>query len=355
MPINPDLLKGLKALFAVAKTDPSAFNELEDVADQWSEADGEHKTITREEIKTGPSESASGDGAFKMVREYSNPAEQSQAVKLYEEISKWLEGVGATQKAQAKQISAIAEVLVASAAPAVKSEVEETFLSKAEGRLSIAQKALRKAEMADDEDEDEKEEKAEHMEKAERALVIAAKLLAKAEAENEDKMDDEVEEKCSKAMSTLKKLKKSLAKTKATMKAEDEKEEAKKTESAHEKEGEAEKEAMKQHEKEKVEKADSDQLKLVNARIDEVLNLVSGISKSSPVPEFVKSLHTESLAERVSTAIENEDFSMSEAMSAQNLLSRTEAARRGQYDGTRLQDEIANAPERVRNLFKVAA
>ena len=353
---NADIFKALRKYFLAKNVPSDALDEIEDVMDIFNEPGGEHKAPSREEIKTGPSESASGDGAFKMVGEYSKPAPQTLIVESYEDVSKMLEGMMAAQKANTKQIAALAELLLTKSASTEKAApAEETFIGKAEMRLATATKALRKADMAD---EDEKEEREDCLGNAERALSAAKKLLAKAEKENEEDMDEDKEEKVEKALSTYKRLFKALTVAKAE--SEKEKEEDKEVEkaegkTAHEKEGEAEREALKQHEKEKVEKADTNRIEILERSVQEVLQTVAGISKGSAVvPDFVKSMQTESISDRVESAMEEGTLSMPEMMKAKDILARVEAAKLGQYDGSQLKKEIADAPERVRDLFKAA-
>ena len=352
MAFDAKVMKALRSIVIASKSIPSEdLEKIEDVMDIYNEPNGQHAVPAEGKIKTGPSEDASGEGAFKMVRQYSNPAKQTVATEAYDTFSKYLEGFAAAQKAQGDQIAVLAEALLAKGAPASTAS-DDSFLSKAETRLAVASKALRKADMADD--EEEKEEKEEHLEKAEKALAVAKRLLAKAESEHEEDLDEEKEEAVEKALASFKKLSKALVKAKADLAV---KKSEVKDEKAHEKEGEAEKEAeraIKEAEKEHVAetKKAAERLDLLEKSVQDVLSTIAGVSKSTPVPDFVKSMATETISDRIETAIEDGELSMPEVMKARDILGRISAAKLGQYDGDKLQAAIAEAPERVRSLFK---
>lgn len=344
-----DVFKTLKSLFTTVKSIPDA--DVEDVFDIWTQENGQHAVPSKEEVKTGPSESADGEGAFKMIERYSNPAPQTKMVEGYDHFSKYLEGMGKAMKALHDQNKAIAAVLLkAEEAPAV---VTNDFLVKAETRLKLAKAALRKADMAD---EDEKEEKEEAVEKAERALEAAKKLIVKAEKENEDDMDDNVAESCEKAMSEFKKLSKALVKAKAELpapvvKAEDDKKEDDKEEI----EKAAAAKAIADAAAATTAKADPDRLTILENSIEGLMKTLAGTSKSAPLPDLMKSFPTESVGEKIEAAMDEGTMNDGEIMKAKDILSRFEAAKNGAYDGVKLHQEIDAAPEKVRALFKAAA
>lgn len=335
-----DLIKTLKGLFS--KSIPADV-DVADVLDLWNEADGQHSIPSEDKVKTGPSESSDGEGAFKMIGQYSTPAPQTEAVANYEKFSKYLEGMSKAMKAQNAQIQALAAVLLKSeeAAPVVT----ETFLTKAESRLKIAKTALRKADMAD---EDEKEDKEESFEKAERALASAKKLIAKAEKENEDEDKDDVAEGVEKALSELKKLSKALIKAQAEMPAAVEVV-APVVVKAEEDKKEVEKE---------VEKSSPDRLTILETTVEGMIKTIQGqgnISKSAPLPDLMKAVQIESVGDRIEAAMDDGSMNDIEIIKAKDILSRFQAARNGQYDGVKLHEEIDAAPEKVRELFKAAA
>lgn len=70
--------------------------------DMWNRSDSGMKMHG---IASGPSEAASGDGAFKMVPEYSTFAAQSALVTAYDSLSKRMEGLESAVKSIAQYIA----------------------------------------------------------------------------------------------------------------------------------------------------------------------------------------------------------------------------------------------------------
>lgn len=358
------LLSSLKSLLTAAKAMPDDLEDIEDVLDIWNEKDGQHKLPAETEIKTGPREESSGDGAFKMVGEYSKPDAQSVMVERYNEMSRWFDKAGRAMKALKQN----QDVLTAALFEAVKSETataaptisaEDSYLGKARSKLKVAKTALRKADMAD---EDEDEEREEEMEKAQRALANAKRLLSKAEDEEDE---DEVE----KAFADLKKLTKAFAKAQSEFaKAEDEDEKKDEDEDEDEtkksaepvasdvKKADDEDEKKDEDDKEDETKKATDRLKMLELKVEDVLNVVAGKSRFTGVPDMIKAIPTETVGDRIEKAIDDGTLSeQAEIMKAQDLHLRLQAAQAGQYDGRRLQSDIEGSSDNIRNLFQTAA
>jgi hypothetical protein len=132
------------------------------VKDGWSEGQT-NKTASREEIKIGPGEAASGMGAEKMVRDYSNPAPQHHGIEqAVERLANMFEGFGksmtdgmATMKADQSAVKALLVQMAISKASEddeeedeEESEVVEINASRGKSRIDQAKvliKSLKKA------------------------------------------------------------------------------------------------------------------------------------------------------------------------------------------------------------------
>lgn len=167
---DPTVVKGLLADASLEKA-AQMLKDSEIVSDRWEEGQGQ-AGATKEQIKTGPQAAASGDGAEKMVSQYSETTAQRGATLVTESLSRLLGPINSSMKATATAL----ETLVAS-------HIETRDFIKA---MSTA--AVSKA----DEGEDDKEEK----EFSEESSSKAKKLLRKAErmiekAEDSDAKADE--------------------------------------------------------------------------------------------------------------------------------------------------------------------
>lgn len=363
MPADKNLLDAMRHLFTTVKAAPAdGLMGIEDILDQWNEPGGQNKMPEEGKIKTGPAEDASGDGAFKMTREYSHPAPQPELTDVYSRMSGMFEKMARSMKAQQDQIQALTTVVFEAAkAEAPKAAETDTFLAKAESRLKLAKMALRKADMADD---DEKDEKEDAMEKAERMLAAAKRLITKAECEAEEEADEHKAEGVEKAISEHRTLTRKLTKARAEMpapvepavKAEDkqEKEDQKAEEKRVEAKEKDDKEELARVEAKK--SVDPNHIEILETTVKGMFEKFMGQSKHEPLPEFVKSMAVESISDKVNTAIDDGTLTSDlEIMKATDLLSRVQAAKAGHYDGARLQDDIKAAPEKVRALFNIAA
>lgn len=229
-----------------------------DIEDLW---DDPHRVPGADEIKFGPQESASGDGASKMVKEYSSPAPQGGITSEYEKFNREMVSMRRNIDSVKSAVGAILSV-IKSEAPKDDDEEKDTLVEKANSFVKRAGKmvtrAVIKGDMADtgegDEDADE------DFEKARTYLKKASALLVKAEEEDED--EDDVE----KALKAIKSVRARLRK------AEDEREEEKacKTKKDEDDTAKAKKAEGKDHERaelkdeEKLHEALNEALKYVN-------------------------------------------------------------------------------------------
>src|ERR1700760_4935981 len=89
--VKPDAASLLARWVKVFKAIPDGVvDDLEDVADMWTEPGGEHKNPGRGEIGTGPAQRMSGDGAEQMIREYSDPAPQQGLTQQYADFQRMM-------------------------------------------------------------------------------------------------------------------------------------------------------------------------------------------------------------------------------------------------------------------------
>ncbi|MDE2232576.1 MAG: hypothetical protein KGJ90_00390 [Patescibacteria group bacterium] len=182
-----------KAAGALESLAASRMPAHEIVDDHWTEGNL-HRAPTAEEINVGPSESASGAGAEKMVRDYSKPAPQSGVQLDAEKLARVLPKMMHTMKAHDESIATLVKTAQAT------NTLLKTLFAKAE---------------EDEEDEEDEEEESEVVEiNASRAKALfkkAQKLLTKAEEKKEEMEDmDKDERKACKA--EIKALRKAAAK-----------------------------------------------------------------------------------------------------------------------------------------------
>jgi hypothetical protein len=142
---DPNLVKALSddatvdATLAKGDIDSKRSEDLgrgaEYVKDNWSRGNT-NKTATREEIKMGPGEESSGAGAERMVRHYSNPAEQHHGIEqAVERLAAMFDGFGKS---------------MTDAVAAIKADSAAT-------KALVVQLAIAKSESEDEEEEDEEE------------------------------------------------------------------------------------------------------------------------------------------------------------------------------------------------------
>ena len=357
----------MKAFMVSAKAVPE--DEIDKFVEDYT--DDEHRIPTAEEIKLGPTESASGEGAVRMIGEYSNPAPQQAITEEYIRFNRMIDKrLGAVGKAVEQQGKILAGV-VAYMQKAVSSPEDDdgqegnenaALTTKAEVNLKKARKALLKAEMDDDEDEDREEE----VIRAEKALAIAAKALEKAEEEDED--EDRVE----KALETFKSLRTRVkALRKALPNKEDDKgnqDDAANPESGNQEDGAAKSVETLVHEalvKLGVAKAEVEatsgtkddvqkSLHTINMSLNQLFDAVAGRSQTAGAPVFQKSdaqAILKSKMNSVQEAIDNESLSELETARAETLLSHMRAAQDGVLDHGIVVAEIAKAGPNIQRLF----
>jgi hypothetical protein len=133
----------------------------EHVADRWDEGQM-HRAPTKEEIKTGPVQAASGGGAERMIAEYSRPAPQDGTVTVPAQLAAELgqmrgymksqaELVGKLMKGQETLTSVLTAFLTKEAAQAsgvdenAETRFSNIYVRKAQGFAAAARIALAKA------------------------------------------------------------------------------------------------------------------------------------------------------------------------------------------------------------------
>lgn len=378
-PMNlSNLMAGLISVFKAVPSDK--LDDLKDVVDMWNEPDGDHKNPNRAQIVTGPAQRASGDGAPKMIAEYSSPAPQEGMTAQYAEFQRMMDGWGksfaATLHAQLNPVLArhdtalkgmltVFEQLHKAQTPAAPGA--DTFLGKALQKIAKGKLALRKAEMSDD---DEKEERKSYLTDAKDMLKSAKRLLAKAMEDMED-TDDEG---CEKAMASTKALLKSVEKAEKEDEEKDAAEKAKvaatqkATEDAAAATLKAETEAA---EKAKAAAAAAETVKSVTPEQIEaalkglttlpttmqgLIDAVMGKSVNPVAPEIAKGVVVDvDFQARVDEAIDSGRLGDNGEMKALSLLQHAAAVKAGRLDQTVFAAEVEKAPSEIRALFQAAA
>ena len=155
-------------------------DEVRKILDLW---ESEWEALTEDEIKTGPVEESSGEGAYKMIRDYSDVARQKGIEKLYEEVARLLD--------DSRAMKAAIEALVK------KSEEEK---EEKEEKKEEEKEKMHKAEKEDKEDKKSPGDFGEEYKDSERAAKSFARALLKELAdglkepagfEKEEKKDEE--------------------------------------------------------------------------------------------------------------------------------------------------------------------
>lgn len=377
----------MKAFMRSAKAVPET--EFENYLEDYT--DDEHRVPDGEQIPFGPTQAASGEGAVRMIREYSDPAKQQAITEEYirfnRHIDKRLGAVGKALTEQGKTLAAITTYLSKGATD----EGEATggsLIEKAQTSLKKARKIIGKSEVDEDEDKDER---AENLERAEKALSVAKAAILKAEDEDED--EEEVE----KARSLLKSLTKRVKDLHAAIKAAEGHNQAPKEDpetgnqdaaaaksleaavaAALEKLGvvKAETEVEKvQREKDEAAKAEAAKaaatgdavgkaalqaaLEPINMSLKSVLEVLAGQSKGLAVPPSLQKSDLNALVkarmDKVQEALDNEELSELDSQRALNIVSHLRAAQEGKMDMSVALGEIAKSSGAVQSLFSVAA
>jgi hypothetical protein len=385
-PSVASLIAGLAGVFKAIPSDK--LEDIKDVVDMFNDG-GEHTNPTGGEIVTGPAQRMSGDGAPKMISEYSHVAPQQGLTEQYAQFQRMLEGWGKSFLAQMSRHDATLNGIVgvftelqkaqadaAAAAPAAPGA--DTFLGKSLLKLAKAKSALRKADLAD---ADEADLRKSSLELAAEMLKSAKRLLAKASEEMEDTA---AEEGCEKAMADLRALSKALAKAededkeaeaaKKALVAKSEEEAKKKIEEAKEageKEKEAEKEAAATAKAKEIADAVAKAMEgyqadvkkaleghaLLTNTVHQVLDTVAGKSQApGGAPAITKGVVVDvDFAKRVDQAIDENRLSDEGITRAQSLVQHMHLAKAGRIDIKVVEQEIDKSPAEVRDLFRPAA
>ncbi len=358
---NPDLSK------AVEGDIRQIFDNIELVGDVWNQGgEGWHGLPSREEIKFGPEEAASGGGASKMVREYSRFATQQGLAEAYDRMSRDLDKMKKAFAEMSTQIKSHSDILTTVVDTFIKSEKKEDKEEKKEEKeemekaKSYQKKARTSILKAEDEDE-EKEDRKEEVEKAKSHLKKAKDILLKA---HEDAKDDKEEEEVEKSLSEVKKLSKRVSEIESSLKKAEEEEKEKR-----EKE---EKEKVEKAEKEKKEKEEADKSKnqdefatskaaieeIAKKSIFEVFDTLMSQSKGGSVPDLRKAdlkPVLEKKAEELEYKYESGEISSSDFMFAKSLLLKADMALKGELDFGVVKNLMIQAPTSVREIFKPIA
>ncbi len=381
----------MKAFMRSAKAVPET--EFENFVEDYT--DDEHRVPGGEQIPFGPAQAASGEGAVRMIREYSDPAKQQAITEEYirfnRHIDKRLGAVGKALTEQGKTLAAITTYLSKGATDEGEG-TGDTLIEKAQTSLKKARKIIGKSEVDEDEDKDER---AENLERAEKALSVAKAAILKAEDEDED--EEEVE----KARSLLKSLTKRVKDLHASIKAAEGHNQAPKEDpetgnqdaaaakaletaiaATLEKLGvvKAETEVEKaQREKDEVAKAEAAAkaaaaattgdavgkaalqaaLEPINMSLKSLFEVLAGQSKGLAVPPSLQKSDLNALVkarmDKVQDALDNEELSELDSQRALNIVSHLRAAQEGKMDMSVALGEIAKSSGAVQSLFSVAA
>jgi hypothetical protein len=401
-----------KAIATMFKAMPQEkLDGIKDVEDLWSGPghSREHTLPGREELGPfGPAEHMSGSGASKMVREYSDLARQTGMTQLYERMENYMghmsksvallaSTVGDVAKGQ-QSVAELIETFVKAetertAAEAKKAAApefgEDTYTGNALKRFQKARAAFRKSDFAD---ESERELRRSCLDESMSALKAARALLAKAEEAGEDLRGDvtekalgdikELSTRVAKAIGDIEKADKEdedrkekeaeEAKKAATRKAEDDKkedeEEDKETKKAgdncgtdatteDEKDNTAAKAAKAVQEMEaaaeRLNKA-AEGNELMQTTLKGFMEVFTNASRMTLPPNFqiVKSEPAVDFERRVELAKDSGELvTMHECTLADSLVTRHQMAAAGNYTKEKLSQDLAAAPENVRNLF----
>jgi len=133
---NSDILSVLR--LAKAASNPE---DVRKILDLWESS---VQTLSEEEVKIGPTEASSGEGASKMIRDYSDVAPQKGLEKLYEEFAKLLEQTRAA-KSELEAMKAAVEGLIAKAEKEKEEKKEEKTEERSPGDFGEEYKDASKA------------------------------------------------------------------------------------------------------------------------------------------------------------------------------------------------------------------
>ena len=232
---DPKVVQALAKDISLEKAAEHAENLEGDewIKDNWAQGNVD-KAPTREEIKVGPREASSGEGAERMIRDYSDTAPQHGITLTAEAMSRLLGPMNSSMKSLAAAMSSNTAILTAM----LKAMADDEDGEKEEDMKGMKGKKSRKARKAasvrkgdvdhedeaeeEDEEEEEEEESEEESEVVEINAAKCRKLLTKArnkiaqakamkaEAE-EEREEGEDEEKCKAKLRKARALRKAAA------------------------------------------------------------------------------------------------------------------------------------------------
>ena len=370
--------------------------------DVWTEGEL-HRMPSREKINVGPSQASSGGGAEKMVAQYSSPAPQRGLVIEAEALCEMLAPLTGTMKALQEGQKIQTSLLVAMAKAEdeeeddeeedeEESEVVEINEAKAKGLLKKARKLLERADIEKSMAEDEEDvalrtagkAKSRATRKAAARLLVKARLLAFAsgkkgvelrksikeliagnrflkadinvvQEEEEDEEEEEEEEGEGKA--------KAKAKAKA-------KEGDKGNQADHAEEDGNQADAAKaaapvisNSDMEQVRKA-LEGITVLNGKVNTIMDTIAGrpaVAAAAPVVDSTALMKGDmnalalQLSDRIEQGIDDGYLDNAAAMRARDLLSKYQAVRKGVLNEKTFNDQLAVAPQAVKDVFKLAA
>lgn len=358
-----------------------------------------HTNPSPEEIKFGPTQEASGAGAGKMIREYSNVAPQFGIVNLYNDFSRKLDSlkksilmISEAVKAQ----NAVIQHVAKSQTPSVSDKSAPVFsdeVTKAKELIKKSKSLILKSELYGIDDLSF-EDVMEDIRKADLLLKKAKSLLIK--AEEEDEKEEEEEKEVEKSLGDVKKFSMRLGKAKEEIegkkkeeeekeskarKAEEDKKEEKedKESKAHKSESESEKE--KEEDKEKkahkakdndkgnqndkankdgnqvdaAAKSSSEEILVMKKTIAEMMDIISNSSKyGKDVPNLSKAQADNYIVSKsadIESAFEAGLLSGGEEITARSILSMFELAQKGDIDPSVVTNRINSSSSAVKTVF----
>ncbi len=339
------------------------------VDDHLDDAESRHQVPSKEQVKFGPTEAASGEGVVRMIGDYSNPAPQQAITEEYIEFNRSFDkrlkkiekAVVDISKGHNQMASLVGGIVAAVEKAEAQDDEDAEMREMTEKAVRKAKVALFKAEM--DEDDDDNEAVEESVISAEKAVNTAIKALTKAAEEDED------EEKMEKARKVAKALRERLKAIKAKKDDKGNQNDGEDPKSGNQEDAAAksmEAAVMAALTKLGITKSDGEPkgngAEEVQKSIDALSNKVSTVSdllnslmgKSvGTAPTFQKAEAKEMLKSRVdalSKAINEESLSDSDTAVAQRILSRIIQVQDGAIDASKLDEELRRAPESVLRL-----
>ena len=339
------------------------------VDDHLDDAESRHQVPSKEQVKFGPTEAASGEGVVRMIGDYSNPAPQQAITEEYIEFNRSFDkrlkkiekAVVDISKGHNQMASLVGGIVAAVEKAEAQDDEDAEMREMTEKAVRKAKVALFKAEM--DEDDDDNEAVEESVISAEKAVNTAIKALTKA-AE-----DDEDEENMEKARKVAKALRERLKAIKAKKDDKGNQNDGEDPKSGNQEDAAAKsmeaavmaaltKLGITKAEGEPKDKGAEEVQKSIDAlsnkvsTVSDLLNSLMGKSVGT-APTFQKAEAKEMLKSRIdalSNAINEESLSDSDTAVAQRILSRIIQVQDGAIDASKLDEELRRAPESVLRL-----